>query len=510
MINKGSLKFLVLTIIIVLLNAMAKAQEKRNIDNSAIETSQSLVGKYPDSLKLHQDYLAFFSIKDSVLLMRQYDQWMLKFTHSEIIPLAIGGFFSSLNSPLRANYYLTKAVLIKPKSAEAWFKLANISLLSGKDTLYSQYLGKAVEADPGNLDYQYGYLNSLRALAPDKFDSLYLDLETKHPNTEIGSKALLQLAYFTDNDDLKLSYYSFLYHRYLKFQSVYFRRGMSYYFELLINKGAYSQAFDLALNLVPIIDQNKLEWKYKIKVAKDLVLVNQLITHRKYIEALNILNNIKLEDNNSASRVSVFKKIEILKAEVNDLSNHTETAYTNILKQYSREPSELFGTYLFKYGSKLSKDSIQVKKDIVSYRLGHSKEATKFLLSDYRTSKRISSDQFKGKVVLLTYWFPSCGPCRAELPHFENVIKKFDTSKVSYIAINIDLKENEYILPFINSKKYSFIALKDDLNWDKGNLAARAAPINYLIDQEGRIIYSNFFIDETNESTLELMIKELL
>ncbi len=80
-----------------------------------------------------------------------------------------------------------------------------------------------------------------------------------------------------------------------------------------------------------------------------------------------------------------------------------------------------------------------------------------------------------------------------------------------YLGINIVLDQDEYVIPFMNASGYSFIPLRDDPKWDKGNLNNRnAAPVNFLIDKEGRIVFSNFRTNEANEKTLELMISSLL
>jgi len=113
-------------------------------------------------------------------------------------------------------------------------------------------------------------------------------------------------------------------------------------------------------------------------------------------------------------------------------------------------------------------------------------------------------------VVLLTYWFPGCGPCRVEFPHFEAVLKKFKTSDIAYLGLNLEPSQDEAVLPFLKESGYTFTALHDAWGRNKGNLPANGAPTNYLIDRKGRIIFSNFRIDTENEKTLELMIKEML
>jgi len=118
---------------------------------------------------------------------------------------------------------------------------------------------------------------------------------------------------------------------------------------------------------------------------------------------------------------------------------------------------------------------------------------------------------YKGKVVLLTYWFPGCGPCRGEFPHFESVLKKFNRNDVAYLGLNVEPLQDEAVVPFLKESGYTFTALHDSRKRVKGNLDDNnSEPTNFLIDQKGRIVFSKFRIDENNEKTLELMIKELL
>ena len=59
--------------------------------------------------------------------------------------------------------------------------------------------------------------------------------------------------------------------------------------------------------------------------------------------------------------------------------------------------------------------------------------------------------------------------------------------------------------------KWGNSPLQDDSTWKKGTLDNRnAAPVNFLIDGNGKIIFANFRTNERNEDALELMIQSML
>ena len=163
-----------------------------------------------------------------------------------------------------------------------------------------------------------------------------------------------------------------------------------------------------------------------------------------------------------------------------------------------------------KYGSKLRKDQKQLIADINLVRYSSSKVAPHFTLGQYSTKDSLSLASLKGKVILLTFWFPGCGPCRGEFPHFQAVMDGFKSNKdVVYIGINILPQQDNYVLPFMQNSKYSFIPIKGTKQVQK-DYAVQGAPTNYLIDKNGNIAYKYFRIDETNHSSLEMMINSLL
>src|SRR5689334_1311934 len=52
--------------------------------------------------------------------------------------------------------------------------------------------------------------------------------------------------------------------------------------------------------------------------------------------------------------------------------------------------------------------------------------------------KRISSDEFKGKVVVLDFWATWCPPCRSEMPGYTDLQRKYGKDRLAIIGVSLD------------------------------------------------------------------------
>ncbi len=114
----------------------------------------------------------------------------------------------------------------------------------------------------------------------------------------------------------------------------------------------------------------------------------------------------------SSSVVVLLKEI----ARVNDAMGNAAASYDSLLKYYAVDPTDDIYGLMKQYGGKLGKNNDAIQADVWSVRKAGAKPATQFSLDNYLTSGKTSLPDLKGKVVLVTYWFPGCGPCRGEFP----------------------------------------------------------------------------------------------
>ncbi len=490
-----------------------KAQNSLSYSSSKLTQIKNLKAKVeanPNNIKAHQAFVNAFSNNklDDSILNEQYKTWLIRFPKIYAVPFAIGEEYVNRENPM-ATSFLLRASTLKPKEASVWYLLAKDAAYKNNLIFQREYLKKAIQCSTNSPDYAFYYADSYKNTDPLRYDSLSLDVARRFPDSEMGARALFWLANNTNNPSEQVAYYKQLFNRKSNQYSDWYLSGMIEYFDLLL-KTKPEQAFDLGLTMILNGKRNLNLFKDRIKVADAFLRARKFLIESQPSEALAILEKVNIGTIESGNKINVEEDLAIFKAEAADAAKLPIIAYDSLIVLYAKLPTERLYNVLLKYGEKLCIDSNNVVKSIWKIRDSLAIKATNFSLEKYKSSGKASLSDYQGKVILLTYWFPACGPCLAEFPHFESVIKKFDGTKVAYLGLNLQPIQDKFVLPFLIETGYSFTPLHDDWKRDKGNLAAFGAPTNYLIDQKGRIIFSGFSIDKENEKTLELMIKETL
>lgn len=498
---KNALGLFLFAAIQVVLVFSANAQNTGE-DKAAIQKLKAQVEAAPDDLARHLAYVRA-ARANAPALEKQYALWMKKFPKIAAVPFAMGGYYEGGESP-KAKPYLLKALKLNPKFAEAWAALAGDAELWGDFSASQEYMEKAIAYAPDNVDYLFNYAMSFAGKDEEKYESLAMDVVQRFPDHQRAAQALYWLAARTDVMADKMKYWEQLYRNYPADKFPWASYGIAEYFNALLTTNP-EKALTLANEMAAGKEDVK-QWIASKTLAEQVFSATKMLNEKKGAEAINVLNQIKL------SRSSSFKQeLLLLKAKANEISGNTVAAYDSLVVAYAKAPVQQLKSIMVGYGKKLGKDLAQIDVDVWNQLERTSQPATPFTLKNYLTNGMTSLSDYKGKVVLLTYWFPGCGPCRAEFPHFENVVRKFKGQGLEYVGINIVSKQNEFVLPFLKRSGYSFTPLEDAKDRPKGNLENRGlAPINFLIDKEGRVIFSFFRIGENNEDELELMIKMLL
>lgn len=334
---------------------------------------------------------------------------------------------------------------------------------------------------------------------------LFMTTSSVTGQTVDKGRALYFQAYAENNLTKKLALYTQIKNEYSEATMQQYRFAMLAYYDLLLEE-EINEAAAVAQYIYSSKKGNNAEWFTLYTSANDLIQVNKYVKANELEKAEQLISKIELPKELTYSR-----KLLVQKAELQNKVGKTREAYESLILQIAKTPDTTAKKVLDKLGSELNKTPEQVQNEIWKLLEPLAKPAADFELKTYLDQREVKLSELKGNVVLLTYWFPTCGICIREFPHFENVLKKIDHKDVIYLGLNISSRQSDQVVPFLKANPYTFIALDDTSPREKGNLDNRnLAPMNFLIDKEGQIVFSNFRIDATNEDELEQMIRILL
>jgi cytochrome c biogenesis protein CcmG, thiol:disulfide interchange protein DsbE len=124
-------------------------------------------------------------------------------------------------------------------------------------------------------------------------------------------------------------------------------------------------------------------------------------------------------------------------------------------------------------------------------------QAPDFTVSDGNTSVHLAS--YRGKVVLLNFWWSQCAPCIAELPSLLQL--HHDDPNLVVLGVSIDEDPDSYS-SFIRRRHVDFITVRDPKQYAPALFHTDMWPETYIIDRNG--VIRRKFIGATDWSDPEI------
>ena len=108
------------------------------------------------------------------------------------------------------------------------------------------------------------------------------------------------------------------------------------------------------------------------------------------------------------------------------------------------------------------------------------------LLGKTPDKQEIRISQYKGSVVVVTFWASWCGPCRRELPVLD-VLQKAAGDRAHVIAVNVKDSSEDYRMIRRRLKDSALTFTHDTRGTISEGFAVTSYPNLYVIDQNGVI-----------------------
>ena len=325
-------------------------------------------------------------------LQELYEGWARQYPKRAVYQWALGFLNSEAD---KADVFFKNAVAIDPAFARAYFLLAKNADLRGEWTAQRQYLKAAVESNPDEPKYllQYGYAQ--KKSDPSRFREIALQVVDKFPTSQSAAQALYYMAGDAPNSERRAIYD--------RLRADYpvdrFSYSASAMYNLYAELTQPSEALLLAQEMAKALPTNR-TWQTRVAVQQTMTRAQSLVADARFVDALDLLEKTQRP---SGSHGMTWT---LLKAEAAAGSGHVDQAYAELLDSAVSLPDVRAEAALLKYGTTLGKTPQALDADVWALRDARAKVAAAFELPSSRDGSLVRLADYRGRVVLLAFWFP--------------------------------------------------------------------------------------------------------
>lgn len=103
--------------------------------------------------------------------------------------------------------------------------------------------------------------------------------------------------------------------------------------------------------------------------------------------------------------------------------------------------------------------------------------------------EKVTSEDMKGKKVLLNFWATWCPPCKEEMPDMQKMYEEYIDEDVVVVGVNVTSSENNRkdVQTFVQELQLTFPILMDETGKVTHQFEILSFPTTYFIDSDGVI-----------------------
>ena len=132
------------------------------------------------------------------------------------------------------------------------------------------------------------------------------------------------------------------------------------------------------------------------------------------------------------------------------------------------------------------------------------------LLGKDRDGHRVDLGEYRGKVVVLTFWASWCGYCLKELPALDALQRQAGDQWLNVVTVNVQDDMADYRVMMRQMRDYALVMTRDGSGDIAAGYGVKAYPNLWMIDPQGRIASHHVGYGEDSLRSIIDEIKRLL
>ena len=123
--------------------------------------------------------------------------------------------------------------------------------------------------------------------------------------------------------------------------------------------------------------------------------------------------------------------------------------------------------------------------------------------------QKISSQDLRGKVVMINFWATSCTTCVHEMPAMVDTYNKFKGQGLEFVAVAMQYDPPNYVVNFTETRKLPFIVALDsggDIAKSFGDVTL--TPTTFVIGKDGAVLKR--YVGEPDFTQLHALLQKAL
>lgn len=117
--------------------------------------------------------------------------------------------------------------------------------------------------------------------------------------------------------------------------------------------------------------------------------------------------------------------------------------------------------------------------------------------------------EYRGEVVMLSFWASWCGQCRQEIPELEDLYQRYQRVGLTLLGVSID-DDRRKTEDMVQTLEVSFPVLMDERREVSRLYRVDDMPAAVLIDREGTVRYTHYGYGRKHRERYLEQIRELL